>query len=191
MPSERRYWKRLCRPSRWGVATIQTRSPMNGNPTSRPRSTRHSASYPMAASDPRTRSIPRASNSATFSMMMTRGRISPTKRAYSRHNPLRSPSSPLPLTLAIETSWHGNPPQIASTSMPSRRRSSAVRVRTSLYCLTPGQCLARTALQYGSISQKATVSNPPDRSRPRLKPSDARKKIKHFKLAHRHPSHCL
>src|SRR5690606_2911722 len=35
---------------------------------------------------------------------------------------------------------------------------------------TSGQCFARTRRQNGSISQKATVSKPPVRSKPRLKP---------------------
>ena len=40
----------------------------------------------------------------------------------------------------------------------------------SLYCLTFGQCLRSTFLGYSSISQKATVLNPPVASNPRENP---------------------
>jgi len=48
--------------------------------------------------------------------------------------------------------------------------ASAVNSRTSSKIGTSGQCFRSTAWQYGSISQNATVSNPPVRSSPSEKP---------------------
>lgn len=137
----------------------------------------HSASYPISARSPRTRpNHPPGrpdgppSRFETFSRMMNSGRRSPASRAISDHSPLRVPS-PMPACApATLMSWQGKPPVMTSTAIPSAARRSAVSSLTSLYCLTVGQCFASTARQNGLISQKATVSKPPVRSRPRLKP---------------------
>ena len=126
----------------------------------------HSASNPSEAKSPRTVPNPRPSRAVTFSTMTSRGRISPIRRANSLHSPLRDPARPFPAPARL-TSWQGNPPMIASGSIPSRRNRSAVSVRTSSYCATPGKRADRVARASLSISQKATVSNPPARSRPR------------------------
>jgi len=108
-------------------------------------------------------------SSVLFSTMMNLGRISQTMRRYSNHSPLLSPSRPRPEP-DVERSWHGNPPQMTSTEIPSSRRTSAVSSLTSPYCFTPGQCFAKTRRGNSSISQNATVSKPPVRSSPRLNP---------------------
>lgn len=129
----------------------------------------HVASYLSAERSPRTSPIPRLSKPGTFSTMTNRGRSSPMRRPYSDHRPDRAPSRPARFPAWL-MSWHGNPPQMTSTPIPSLERASAVRVLTSSYRGTSGQCFASTRRQNESISQKATVSNPPVRSKPKLKP---------------------
>jgi len=114
----------------------------------------------------------------TFSKIAYLGRSSPSKRAQSAHNPLRSASIP-PCSPATDKSWHGNPPVMMSGLIPSRRSRSAVIVRTSSYIGTSGQFFFNTFCAYGSISQKATVSNPA-RSKPSVNPPMPANKSKTF-----------
>lgn len=130
------------------------------------------ASYPSAAKSPRTRpnhwpgcSLGPASRFATFSTKRIFGRRSPDNLTISDHKPDRSASMPA-RSPALEMSWQGNPPQITSTGPTS----SPFSLVTSSNWRTCGQCFANTRRQNGSISQKATVSNPPVRSKPKLKP---------------------
>lgn len=126
----------------------------------------HSALYPIVARSARTVPNPRPSKAVTFSTITSRGPISPIRRANSLHSPLRDPARPFPKPARL-TSWQGNPPMIASGSIPSRCNRSAVSVRTSSYWGTPGKRAESVARASLSISHNATVSNPPDRSSPR------------------------
>src|SRR5580693_4258453 len=125
----------------------------------------HHAPYPSAAKSPRTVPMPRTRRALTFSTMTMSGRSSPTSRAYSRQRPLRSPARPPPFPARL-MSWQGNPPQMTSTSPTS----APLRARTSSKRGTLGQWWASKYRQTASISQNATGSNPPVRSRPRLNP---------------------
>ena len=137
----------------------------------------HSRSYPLSAMSPRTVPIPSPSSAATFSTIAYRGCTMRMVRTSSQYNPERSPEIPARFP-ACDTSWHGKPPHTTS-ALPH----SALIVRTSSWQGVLGQCLASTARGNGSISQKATVSNPPVRSKPRVKPpTNAREQIKHFQL---------
>jgi len=53
----------------------------------------------------------------------------------------------------------------------------------SIYCLTRGQCFARTFLGYSSMSQNATVSKPPVASSPRENPPIPLKRSKCLSLS--------
>lgn len=142
----------------------------------------HSASYPRSAKSPRTRPnhapgcpLGPARRFATFSTMRKRGRSSPTNRAISDQRPERLPASPSPFPATLR-SWQGKPPEITSTGPTSSPRN----VVTSSKQGTSGQCFASTRRQNGSISQNATVSNPPVRSSPRLKPPIPENRSKTF-----------
>ena len=104
----------------------------------------------------------------TFSKIAYRGRSSLIRRAHSDQSPLRSPSIPAPFPATL-MSWHGKPPVMTSTPIPSVASRSAVIPLTSSYSFTPGQFLLSTFCAYGSISQNATVSKPA-RSKPRVNP---------------------
>lgn len=165
-------------------ATIQTLSLECGAPTAEAGIQSQTASYLSAKRSPRTVPIPRPSKLATFSTMMNCGRTSPMIRRYSSQRPDRAPLMPDRFP-AVEMSWHGNPPQMTSMSViPSRRRVSALSSRTSSYIGTPGQCLDSTRRQKGSISQNATVSNPPVRSSPRENPPMPLKRSSVFSIRH-------
>ena len=101
---------------------------------------------------------------ATFSPITQAGLSSSTSRYISGH---KWRSSPAPSRFPAKLKgWHGYPPQIRSTAptlVPFNFRMSSCSG-------TSGQCFANTFRQYGSISQNATVSNPPARSRPSEKP---------------------
>jgi len=140
----------------------------------------HSASYPISAKSPSTfpNQDPRspASRFGTFSTITYLGRISLTSRTISLHSPLRSPLMP-DWAPATDKSWQGNPPVITSTDPLNCSPSNSF---TSSYIGTSGQCFLSTFCGNGSISQKATVSKPPVRSRPRLKPPMPENKSKTF-----------
>ena len=119
-----RCFHRSCRdprPVAW--ATTNTLSRMCAAPMAQLESTPHSASNPIAARSPRTRSIPRSSKAETFSTRTMLGRISRMILAYSRHNPDRSPSIPAPRPATL-MSWQGNPAWMqskkSSFSFPKR-----------------------------------------------------------------------
>lgn len=127
----------------------------------------HSASYPRAARSPSTSPIARPrlalSRPGTFSSSAYRGRNSRRHRANSGQSqrsswtPLRRP--------ATETGGHGNPPQMRSGHSTSLQSIFVMSPRLGM----PGQCLARTRLQYGSISD-CHMTFIPARSSPRSSP---------------------
>lgn len=141
----------------------------------------HSESYPISVSDRKTSSNPRERRALTFSITAYFGLVSLMILCNSNHSPLLSPDNPAPFPARL-MSWHGKPPQITSGRIPSVESLSAVRVRTSSYCGTSGQCFLSTARQNGSISQKATVCIPA-RSSPRLNPPMPLNKSKTFNQA--------
>ena len=125
----------------------------------------HSVSYPIEAMAPSTEPIPLSSKAATFSSSSLGRPTMRTVRRICQKSPERSPDKPAPFP-ASERSWQGKPAVTKSTG-PIDPNSAVV---TSSYCFTSGQCLANTSRGNSSFSQKATVSKPPVRSSPRLKP---------------------
>ena len=115
-------------------AAIQTRSRIWAAPRSAACMQFQIASYPSAAKSPSTRANhaprPPESSSETFSTTATPGRTSPIIRAKCVQRPERSPSMPS-RSPASDKSWHGKPPQIASTAIPSAASRSAVSSRMS------------------------------------------------------------
>lgn len=153
-------------------ATIQTRSRSWLPPTALAGMQCHCVSYPTWASAPRTAPIPLLSNSATFSSSSFGRPTMRTVRMTCQKSPERSPASPAPFP-ASDTSWQGKPAVTRSTGP----QCSKLAVATSSYCGTSGQCFANTRRGNSSISQNATVSKPPVRSRPREKPPMPLKQI--------------
>jgi hypothetical protein len=156
----------------WGWATMNSLSRVCGAPKAHADSTDHSASNPPSAKSRRTRSNPRSNKPVVFSTTTKRGRRSQMILNISHHKLERSPSIPIRLPAAL-TSWHGNPPLMTSTrsSLCIGRSLSkwSPHSRMSPNRSASGKCLARTRLQYSSISTCQMVFIPA-RSKPKSKP---------------------
>ena len=80
---------------------------------------------------------------------------------------------------ATENGWQGYPPVTMSMGASvSSLICSYVNSFISLYCFTLGQCFFKTLRENFSISQNATVSNPPVASSPKLNPPSPLNKSK-------------
>ena len=110
---------------------------------------------------PRIVPIPRKVIAGEFSTKTNFGLISQMILNISLHNPEFSPLIPAPFP-AIETSWHGNPPQMMSI-LPVHGFPSNVRTSSQIGNLgrIPSRCRCnKTRLQYELISTAQTVVCP-------------------------------
>lgn len=132
--------------------------------------TPHCASNPISAKSRKTTPIPRPVSIGEFSTKTKRGPTARMILAISRHNPLRVPSIPSPSPAAL-MSWHGKPPQTASTrprhGLPSNVPTSSQIGNLGRY---PSRWRwSRTALRNGSIST-AQTGVCPSKILPRMPP---------------------
>lgn len=127
------------------------------------------------------------SSPGTFSRRIQRGRAIPMIRLRTYQSPVRSPASPRRAP-ATETSWHGNPAQMASgrTNSVAWRfryfRSSRYRsFQMSLIRRTCGKCRSRTDRHCRSCST-CNVQFMPASSNPRSNPPTPEKRDQKFTL---------